>query len=547
MRLALEADLMAWTILTISALPAVLLLALATVVPRRDADAAPLAIRTWVTALATVQLAVASVLTIGMALRLAFGSSDPDAWHAGFPGGGSDPLPIYLDGVSTLMFLMVSFIGWVICRYSVRYLDGDRSQGNYFLWTGFTLAAVALMVLSGHLLLFYIAWLMTSIGLHHLLLHDSTRAAAVRAAWTKFAVIRIADVALAIACILLYREFGTAYLSELFTAVADLSSASVPLQTAALLLVLAGAIKSAQFPFHTWLPQTLETPTPVSALMHAGIVNAGGYLLVRTSPIVSAAPWTLAVLATIGAVTACYAAVVMLTQTSVKKSLAYSTIAQMGFMMLQCGLGAFSAALLHILAHSMYKAHAFLGSGDAIAQRSRMGAVAGARSDRKADGGEAPRWVTTGLAAAGVSLGCLALASLTLGINPSTKPGGLVLGAVLCLAIAHWLEKVYASADRRLVLQSSAFALALCFLYAFSYRIVDGFVADSVPVVTLPVMQWAVIGSIIGCGFISMLWTERATTRRGPESRGGRWYVHASNGFYVESVLRRVFGSLSKS
>ena len=538
---------MAWTILTISALPAVMLIALAVVVPRRDADAAPLAIRTWVTALATVQLAVASVLTIAMALRLTLGSTDPDAWRAVFPGAGSEPLPIYLDGVSTLMFLMVSFIGWVICRYSVRYLDGDRSQGNYFRWTGFTLAAVALMVLAGHLLLFYIAWLMTSIGLHHLLLHDATRPAAQRAAWTKFTIIRIADVALAIACILLYREFGTAYLGELFTAVTELSAASAALQTAALLLVLAGAIKSAQFPFHTWLPQTLETPTPVSALMHAGIVNAGGYLMVRTSPIISAAPWTLAVLATVGAVTACYAAVVMLTQTSVKKSLAYSTIAQMGFMMLQCGLGAFSAAMLHILAHSMYKAHAFLGSGDVIAQRSRMAASTGANFERKAAAGAAPRRMTTGLVAAAVSLCCLTLASLALGIDPSTKPGGLVLGAVLCLAIAHWLEKVFASADRRLALQSSASALALCFLYAISYRIVDGFVADGVPVVMLPVTQWAVIGSIIGCGFISMLSIERTTTRLGAKSRGGRWYVHASNGFYVESVLRRVFGSLSKS
>jgi len=113
---------------------------------------------------------------------------------------------------------------------------------------------------------------------------------------------------------------------------------------AAFLLVITALTKSAQVPFHIWLPLTMETPTPVSALMHAGIVNAGGYLIIRTSPIVALQPWAMTLLVIVGGFTACFAAIIMTTQTSVKKKLAYSTISQMGFMLLQCGLGAFSAA-----------------------------------------------------------------------------------------------------------------------------------------------------------------------------------------------------------
>ena len=176
----------------------------------------------------------------------------------------------------------------------------------------------------------------------------------------------------------------------------------------------------------------METPTPVSALMHAGIVNAGGYLIIRTSPLVSQSPAALGMLAIIGAVTACFAAVIMLTQTSVKRALAYSTIAQMGFMMLQCGLGAFSAAMLHILAHSLYKAHAFLGSGGVIAQRA---ATSGVRKPLRV---QDARWMLLAVAA-GITVVSYGLATFCLGIGPTTKPGGFLLGFVICLALASWL------------------------------------------------------------------------------------------------------------
>lgn len=535
------------SILLISIVPAVTLLAVPAILPRSFADLSARAVRQWVTGIAAIQFVFASALVVSFALRLFAVSAASPAPRVALPTEQFQASLIYFDGVSTLMFWMVSFIGWVICRYSIRYLDGDASQGRYFCWTGFTLGAVSMMVVSGHLLLFFSAWVLTSVGLHQLLLHNPTRPVARRCAWTKLITMRLSDAALGIAFIVLYREFGTAQFSDLFIAAKGVATASIDLQFASFLLVMAAVIKSAQVPFHTWLPQTLDTPTPVSALMHAGIVNAGGYLIIRTSPIVSTTPWTLAVLAIIGTVTTCYAAVVMLTQTSVKKSLAYSTIAQMGFMMLQCGLGAFSAALLHILVHSMYKAHAFLGSGTVIVERRRIGT-----GSRTADESGLPRTGGTrqaisGITAAAVTIGFLALAALALGMNPATKPGGFVLAALLCLAIARWLDQVYATGDGRLALRGTAIAGALCFIYVISYRIVDGLAGASVPEATIPTVQWAAVGLIIACGFGAMFWIERAKTRCGSSDRTHRWFIHASNGFYVEAVIRRVFGSLFSS
>ena len=135
---------------------------------------------------------------------------------------------------------------------------------------------------------------------------------------------------------------------------------------AACLLALAALLKSAQFPTHGWLTEVMETPTPVSALLHAGVINAGGFLLIRFADVMVLHPSVMAVLVMIGGFTALFGGLVMLTQPAVKTSLAWSTVAQMGFMVLECGLGLFPLALLHIVAHSLYKAHSFLASGAAV-------------------------------------------------------------------------------------------------------------------------------------------------------------------------------------
>jgi NAD(P)H-quinone oxidoreductase subunit 5 len=457
-------------------------------------------------------------------------------------------ISVHYDGVSALMLLLVSFVGWVICRYSLRYLDGEPCQGRYFRWTAVTLGAVSLMVVSGNLLMFFALWVLTSLGLHQLLLHYGDRPAAARAAWKKFAVSRMGDVALVAAIVLIYRLYGTYEFDQLFAA----AGAIVPGDAAGQLhvgetgtgkviawLIMFGAVtKSAQLPFHSWLPLTMETPTPVSALMHAGIVNAGGYLIVRTHPLVIQSPTAMATLAVIGALTASFAAVVMLTQTSIKKSLAYSTIAQMGFMMLQCGLGAFSAAMLHIVAHSLYKANAFLASGTVITDRdaTRMVDVVGGPIASVS----AFRSVLTAVASLAIAAGALVGLLGVLGITPSTKPGGYLLGFTLCLALTFWLMRVFASGRGATIGRGIAATFGLVGLYAVSFYAVDKVVSPSIAAAFSPnvVGGLGVVAVVVGC-FIAMFVLHLRIVRGASSWSMQALYVHASNGFYIDSMIRR--------
>ncbi len=513
-------------------LPPALLIALVCL-PNTWVNRRAVGFRKLVTVLVGLQFIVAGSMAIAYATGWV-----PVIHHTLISVAGAFPIAatVYYDGVASLMLALVSFVGWVICRYSIRYLDGESTQGRYFRWAGFTIGAVSLMVISGNLLMFVATWIMTSLGLHHLLLHYGHRPVARRAAWTKFTISRFGDVALICAMVVLYSEFKTLDFAELFSAARSVSSVTLPMQFAGFLLIAGAVTKSAQFPFHTWLPLTMETPTPVSALMHAGIVNAGGYLIIRTSPLVSLTPWALTTLAVIGAVTACYAAVVMLTQTSVKKSLAYSTIAQMGFMMLQCGLGAFSAAMLHILAHSLYKAHAFLSSGNVISERaSTTGGLPA----------EAPVALGKLVAAASAIATCLGISFLIFAINPLSKPGGLLLGGVICLALTYWVGQVMRRGSGKLLKRAMAVAGGLCLAYSASFVVVDRIVTANLPGHTAPALVWFV-ALLVSAGFVGMFVLQAALASPRGTARLNQWHIHASNGFYVESTLRRVCGSLIK-
>lgn len=527
-------DLFANPLALLLVLAAVALL-LAVLVPNRWANANVVKFRDWIAALAGFQLVVAAA----MAIALAAGWVQPiHQVLLQVSGDGLLAITVYYDGVGSLMLALVSFVGWIICRFSVRYLDGETSQGQYFRWTSFTIGSVALMTVSGNLLLFMVAWVMTSLGLHRLLLHYGDRPAARRAAWTKFTISRLGDASLIAATILIYREFGTLDFAALFAAATALAESGVAsdittgMHVAGFLVIVGAVTKSAQFPFHTWLPLTMETPTPVSALMHAGIVNAGGYLVIRTSTLVSLTPWTLSLLAIIGAFTALFASLVMLTQTSIKKSLAYSTIAQMGFMLLQCGLGAFSAAMLHILAHSLYKAHAFLSSGSVLVNAASM------RGVTRAEFRSSP----IQQALAGMSL-CVVLAVTfgALGVDLLAKPGGLLLGGLLCLALTHWIGAVLSQGGQTLVVRAMLAAVCLCVVYGVSFVAVDMVVDDNVPAVASPNLSW-LVGLVVLFGFIGLFIANTAVRWSAKPAWLDSLYVHASNGFYIESHLRRLLG-----
>ena len=436
----------------------------------------------------------------------------------------------YVDGISSLMLMLVASVGWVICRFSVRYLDGESGQGNYFRWTGFTIGAVSVFVVAGNLALMVVALLLTSIGLHQLLVHYNDRPAARRAAAIKFIFSRLGDVFLIAAGVLLFKELGTLELPQLFSAVGTLDETAVAtssrLAATGWLLVLCAVFKSAQFPFHTWLPETMEAPTPVSALMHAGIINAGGYLLIRTAPIVSLVPAAMWAVAGLGAFTAIFAALVMLTQTSVKRSLAWSTIAQMGFMMLQCGLGAFSAAMLHIIAHSLYKAHAFLSSGSVMSESYAMtGVPAKVRS----------AFVSVALfcVAAAVTAAMFVGTATSLGISLQSKPGGFLLGFILCLGLTRWQWQMLLNGPRFL-LRGVATSVVLICAYLVSFSAVHSVVAGSSGLL-LPVdNSWLMIAT--ASVFAGLMLVELLTRNYGRSAWMHRLYVHSSNGFYVDTV-----------
>ena len=275
------------------------------------------------------------------------------------------------DPLGATVMLLVAFVGWVIVRYSQRYLQGERQELHYVRWLLATLATVFLVVATNNVLVLALAWMGTSLALHHLLVFFKERPAAVMAAHKKFIVARLADLCMAGAVLLLYLAFGTLSMDAMFRVATALPQWPMSAHAAVLLLALAALLKCAQLPFHGWLIQVMEAPTPVSALLHAGIVNLGGFVLIRFAPLVSQVPSAQVLLVVVGTTTAVLASLVMTTRISVKVMLAWSTCAQMGFMLMQCGLGAWEMALLHLLAHSLYKAHAFLSAGGVV-QRSMV-------------------------------------------------------------------------------------------------------------------------------------------------------------------------------
>jgi NAD(P)H-quinone oxidoreductase subunit 5 len=308
---------------------------------------------------------IATLVALGIAVFSGFLLIVNGPASSGLIGAGGLGFAARLDAVSAVMLVLVTFVGWVVVRYSANYMDGEAEQGPFTGWLCATLAVVMLLVIAGNTLQLAIAWILTSVFLHKLLLFYPERVAAQRAARKKWVTARAGDAALIVAVVVLYNQFGTGDIAAILSAAS--AADSVPGATwVAAALALAAILKSAQFPTHGWLTEVMETPTPVSALLHAGVINAGGFLLIRFADVMLLSPAVLAVLVMLGGFTALFGGLVMLTQSAVKTSLAWSTVAQMGFMILQCGLALFPLALLHIVAHSLYKAHAFLASGQAV-------------------------------------------------------------------------------------------------------------------------------------------------------------------------------------
>ncbi|MET3107391.1 NAD(P)H-quinone oxidoreductase subunit 5 [Oxalobacteraceae bacterium GrIS 2.11] len=281
---------------------------------------------------------------------------------------GSLSLSVRADMIGSLFLVMVSLIGWIITGFSHHYLQGEARQKRYVAALFMTIAAVTVVVIANNVLVLSLAWVVTSLSLHRLLTFYPNRPQAIFAAHKKFIVSRLGDLCLFAAIGLIAQQMGSLEFDHLAADISHLAVVPAQLQIAALLLALSAALKCAQLPFHGWLIQVMEAPTPVSALLHAGIVNLGGLLLIRFSFLMGSCTAAQLFLVVVGSLTTAIAAMVMMTRISIKVSLAWSTCAQMGFMLMQCGLGAYELAALHLLAHSLYKAHAFLSSGSTNAR-----------------------------------------------------------------------------------------------------------------------------------------------------------------------------------
>lgn len=279
---------------------------------------------------------------------------------------GSCRLSFRFDTVETLMLLLVTFLGWVIVSYSRAYMAGDPRQPSYIARLMHTLAAVTLLVVTNSLIVFLLAWILTGFALHGLLTLYPTRQAAVIAAHKKFLASRLGDLTLLGGVLLLGSQTGSFQSDEAVDSVSKLHTVPRSIHVAAFLLAVSAIIKCAQLPLHGWLIQVMEAPTPVSALLHAGVVNLGGFMLIRLATVINTTPAAQALLVAVGCLTAVICSLVMTTRISIKVNLAWSTCAQMGFMLMECGLGLYALAFLHLLAHSLYKAHAFLGSGGTV-------------------------------------------------------------------------------------------------------------------------------------------------------------------------------------
>lgn len=275
---------------------------------------------------------------------------------------------VHLDPLSLLMTLIITGVGFLIHVYSVGYMEHDEDFARYFACMNFFVFAMLLLVLASNLLLLFVGWEGVGLASYLLIGYYYHRPKAAQAATKAFVVNRIGDWGFLLSLLLTFFLFGTSDIAQISQRVLQEYPVGAPVITLLTLLYFCGAVgKSAQLPLHTWLPDAMEGPTPVSALIHAAtMVTAGVYLVVRLHVLFSHAPITLYVVGAIGGATALFAALCALGQTDLKRVLAYSTVSQLGYMFLACGVGAYYAAMFHLTMHAFVKALLFLAAGNVV-------------------------------------------------------------------------------------------------------------------------------------------------------------------------------------
>ena len=486
--------------------------------------------------LATGATYLALACSISAALTYSLGATQSVIYFSRrLPAGlGVLAVSTYVNALTVMMVLLVAFVGTIVVRYSSTYMDGDAHEGRFHRWLTLTLGSFFTLIVAGNTWGFFVSWIATSLCLHELLAFYRNRPGAVLAARKKYLLHRVADASLLAAFVLIAHALHTSQFADITPALAAMHG-PLPgtLQIATGLIVLSAILKSAQFPSHGWLIQVMEAPTPVSALMHAGVIYTGAFLLLRTSPIVSAAHWAGNTLILVGLISLTSASLMMMAATNIKGSLAYSTCAQMGFMLMECGLGLYSIAVLHIIAHSVYKAHAFLSSGSVV-DNFRAPAVL------------SPSSASVWRAVLGLVVATLIALSIGVGFGAMAQrqPALLVMGVILAVAMTQLLLQALnarKTGTGGLLLRMASLSTLLCTAYFGLHMLFTRMLGASLPAEPLKAdgTRQGMLGVIVVV-FLGLLFVQQALPRMSKTRFWQAVYVHVYNDLYMDVFLTRM-------
>lgn len=438
------------------------------------------------------------------------------------------------DTLSTAFFFMVSLIGFVVLRFSKSYLEGDTHYFGFIRKLLITIAFVQVLVLSGNIIVLFLAWVSTGLGLKQLVLNNKERAPVKQVIRKKKSIDYISNTALFFAVSLMYKTFNTGDLTSIFSQLSQIETNQIPLilELAGVLLGVAVIVKSAQIPFHGWLLDIMEAPTPVSAILHAGLLNAGPFLIIRFSYLLEFSSIGSILLLTIGGLSALFGTLVFPTQPAVKTSLAYSSIGHMGFSLMVCGMGLYSAALLHLIAHSLYKAHSFLSSGSAI-DKSRLYQMNGSIQFKT------NTFFYTILGVVITTILYLLIMRFY-GEDHFTSFQITVLGIVIISGVSSFLAKTvkieHGGRSIFLAILTSCFVL---FAFLTLEQFMSGMLKYQIPEVSNPSMWVKVITIALLMSFLGLVLNPFFNGFKIKKS-DSKWQVYIRNGFYVHVMFDRL-------
>ncbi len=423
---------------------------------------------------------------------------------------------IIIDPLTIVLLGLVTFVALGVQLYSLEYMKGDPRFGWYFAWQALFVAAMLTLALADNFLLLYIAWELVGLCSYLLIGFWFENPGPREAAKKAFVVTRIGDVGLLVGILLLWVNVGSFSMSDAFAAAASGELGSSVTTAAAILLLLGAMGKSAQFPFHVWLPDAMEGPTPVSALIHAAtMVIAGVYLVARAYPIFAASPEAMMIVAIVGSVTALGAATIALVSTDLKRILAYSTVSHLGLMMLSLGAFGWTAAVFHLMAHGFAKALLFLGAGSVMHGVGAHGDV-----DIRRVGGLRRAMPVTAVV---FSIGALSLGGIPILAGFWSKDEILV-------AVEHNLPVIFIVLTMLTAFLSALYMARAMFVVFFGPEGEDSHHAHESPVLMTGVMSVLAVLAV-GFGWIAFNWPGDF------EGFGGFVYYGHAEGFHFNYVL----------